>query len=394
MRYSAAYSVFLLLSSLVVLSSTKRIRRDTQQSTNPRQNLINKLLKNYDKEKPSQEPLIVYTSMIIEHLRDFNEYDLTLHMQAMFIMSWRDTRLIWEPRDFGNITKITFDDYQVKRFWLPKVTAKAIMPMLGSIIQPMNTELLISSEGYVYSISQISTPTLCENQMELYPYDTPHCSLYIVNSNMEDLLIFGNRHMFGLRDSFVNGNNVTQTKGYDILNFTLQRYYITTDGMKPQTTEDLTYTPTKNGEKLESVITMGSVIHYQFFFHRNVDLYVPYILLPIYVGTLLVLLAGAIDDLQKSLIVLVFAIFFQFNTLFRVSLSLPPNYLRTPFCMKYGIAIFVETIVLLIYKIAYTSLLQNLANEKEVIANLCTINRYFKYFVLIQAIFCTWLLFF
>ncbi|KAI6215295.1 Acetylcholine receptor-like protein cup-4 [Aphelenchoides besseyi] len=288
-----------------------------------------------------------------------NEYDLTLHMQAMFIMSWRDTRLIWEPRDFGNITKITFDDYQVKRFWLPKVTAKAIMPMLGSIIQPMNTELLISSEGYVYSISQISTPTLCENQMELYPYDTPHCSLYIVNSNMEDLLIFGNRHMFGLRDSFVNGNNVTQTKGYDILNFTLQRYYITTDGMKPQTTEDLTYTPTKNGEKLESVITMGSVIHYQFFFHRNVDLYVPYILLPIYVGTFL-----------------------------------PPNYLRTPFCMKYGIAIFVETIVLLIYKIAYTSLLQNLANEKEVIANLCTINRYFKYFVLIQAIFCTWLLFF
>ncbi|KAI6188432.1 hypothetical protein M3Y98_00354400 [Aphelenchoides besseyi] len=262
-----------------------------------------------------------------------NEYDLTLHMQAMFIMSWRDTRLIWEPRDFGNITKIPFDDHKVQRFWLPKVTAKAI-------------------------------------------------------------LIFGNRHMFGLRNSFVSGNNVTQTKGYDILNFTLQRYYITTDGMKPQTTEDLSYTLTKNGEKLESAITMGSVIHYQFFFHRNVDLYVPYILLPIYVGTLLVLLAGAVDDLKKSLTILVFAIFFQFNTLFRVSLSLPPNYLKTPFCMKYGIAIFVETIVLLIYKIAYTSLLQNFANEKEVITNFCTINRYFKYFVFIQAIFCTWLLFF
>ncbi|KAI6240124.1 Neur-chan-LBD domain-containing protein [Aphelenchoides fujianensis] len=313
--------IYLLSFAVPPLSfhSTRSQRIRAVQAPSARNQLLSKLLKGYDKEKSSTVPVLVYTSMIIEHLREFNEYDMTLHMQSVFIMNWRDERLVWEPKDYGNLTKIPIDDYKVQR-----------MPLQRPIIQPLNTELLILSDGYVYSISQISTPTTCRNNLALYPYDTPHCSLYIVNRNRDDKLVFGNRQMFNLRNSFVIGNNVTLNPGYEIFNFTLQRYYLTSDGLPSaeQPKNQTTWTGRRRTARSRANrwSRLGSLIEYQFFFRRNTSTYLSSVLLPLYLCTLVLLLGACIEDLRRSLIVLVFGCFLLFTTVFRISLGLPPNY--------------------------------------------------------------------
>jgi hypothetical protein len=51
---------------------------------------------------------------------------MTMQMQATFVLNWKDIRLAWEPKDFGNLSKVTLSDYKINRFWLPQIQVKAM----------------------------------------------------------------------------------------------------------------------------------------------------------------------------------------------------------------------------------------------------------------------------
>jgi hypothetical protein len=76
--------------------------------------------------------------------------------------------------------------------------------------------------------------------------------------------------------------------------FFLSSFYITTDGIKPQTNEEPTYiepsTPGQDRSKAAAakppIVTIGSFIRYQWFFNRNTVTYSSNVLWPLYVGTL------------------------------------------------------------------------------------------------------------
>lgn len=57
------------------------------------------------------------------------------------------------------------------------------MPSKKSIIQPANTELLLTMNGALFAAIKVQSPMTCDTQLENYPFDTPNCSLYVLSRN-------------------------------------------------------------------------------------------------------------------------------------------------------------------------------------------------------------------
>lgn len=51
---------------------------------------------------------------------------MTAEFQATFVLNWMDKRLIWEPRDYGNLTELTVVDFRIWRFWLPELIVRSM----------------------------------------------------------------------------------------------------------------------------------------------------------------------------------------------------------------------------------------------------------------------------
>lgn len=118
------------------------------------------------------------------------------------------------------------------------------------------------------------------------------------------------------------------------------------------------------------------------------------------------LFASSLNN-KASLLLMIVTIFYQYMTMTRISLNLPPNYLITPFCsnfcyikpifshflVKYAAIIFMETILLLIYKVCYGYLVEKYEKDKKSLEILAFVSRCFGYFVISQLIVCTFILF-
>lgn len=51
---------------------------------------------------------------------------MSMQIQCTFVVNWQDKRLVWEPNDYGNMTKLSISDYKIQRFWLPQLQVKAM----------------------------------------------------------------------------------------------------------------------------------------------------------------------------------------------------------------------------------------------------------------------------
>uniref|UniRef100_A0A1I7W458 Neur_chan_LBD domain-containing protein n=1 Tax=Loa loa TaxID=7209 RepID=A0A1I7W458_LOALO len=60
----------------------------------------------YDYSLPSESPTIVLPFMFIDHIEQ-------LH--------WVDKRIVWEPRDYGNVGKIVRQKSDLPRMWFPAI---------------------------------------------------------------------------------------------------------------------------------------------------------------------------------------------------------------------------------------------------------------------------------
>ncbi|KAI6171302.1 Neuronal acetylcholine receptor subunit alpha-10-like protein [Aphelenchoides bicaudatus] len=370
--------------------------RDSRRSYNYMDALIANMMRGYNKKRPSHSPLKLYTYMFIEQMKDFNEYDMTMELQATLVVNWLDQRLQWEPLDNGNLTKLLFSDYKISRFWMPQVQVKAIMPSKRTVLQPINTELLITQSGHVFAAAKLNTIVTCDTQLQDYPFDRPNCSLYVLTRNFEGensnfRIVFGNFHSISDQGNFFHGGNVSKIKEVRITNFTYDRFYVTTDGLKVQGTDNPNYIAiTKPGAK--PVRTLGSFVRFQVAFERNNLLYTSSVIFPLYMGTLLMLLAAVTDQQKPMFLFFILAIFFQYVTTTRISFNLPPNYTVTPFCMKYAALIFIETIILFIYKMIIAYLAQSYKDDPKMLMNLAFVQHYFRYFLGIQFIVYTTIL--
>ncbi|XP_041376553.1 neuronal acetylcholine receptor subunit alpha-2-like [Gigantopelta aegis] len=96
-----------------------------------------------------------------------------LSVQLFFQETWIDSRLSWDPDEFGGIADIQLP---VDRVWLPKIL---ITNSAGDTTMDTSIPVHILSSGFVsrgvYGVSS----TTCSLQMSRYPFDTQRCKMSI-----------------------------------------------------------------------------------------------------------------------------------------------------------------------------------------------------------------------
>ncbi|CAD5217005.1 unnamed protein product [Bursaphelenchus okinawaensis] len=377
-------SMFNLLQ-VALLPSAKEVNDDYATVKKAREGIMHSFLTLDVSTQPKDTTLELDTFIITDHLRKFDEADQSLVMEATLLTSWTDTRLNWEPQDFGNINELAVTGYDINTFWTPPIELKSILPSRKSIMSPYNTELMVQHDGTVLAATKISVKMACDSDLADYPYDTPECSLYLTfRFQHGQNYTFGDNHIFMDRESIMSGNSMTKHAAYEIKNMTATRYYVTGLGVSTE------YVKYRRGEVKKAT---GSFVQYKFQIVRNYGAYVYTVLLPLYCATVFALVGASLMNFYNSMLLLLLSLLYLILTMIKISATLPPNYEITPYCMTYAVFIFVEILFFLGYKVTLALYLKKEVLKAEEASNLQLLDRVFRYYLICHLFLSFFLLF-
>lgn len=165
--WSGSLLVFCLLKLGLVLAGT---RVDEE-------NLHAFLFSGYNKEiRPGMNRSIPLPLNIISYLYSINDFDLNkgkLSLTAMFLLTWVDERLSWNPAAFNNTNNISISQ---KKIWIPNLVN--INPY--DDVTELRTDasaVRVFSSGYCVWLALQTFKVICKTDVTKYPFDTQTCAM-------------------------------------------------------------------------------------------------------------------------------------------------------------------------------------------------------------------------
>lgn len=165
--WSGSLLVFCLLKLGLVLAGT---RVDEE-------NLHAFLFSGYNKEiRPGMNRSIPLPLNIMSYLYSINDFDLNkgkLSLTAMFLLTWVDERLSWNPAAFNNTNNIFISQ---KKIWIPNLVN--INPY--DDVTELRTDasaVRVFSSGYCVWFALQTLKVICKADVTKYPFDTQTCAM-------------------------------------------------------------------------------------------------------------------------------------------------------------------------------------------------------------------------
>ncbi|XP_060588119.1 acetylcholine receptor subunit alpha-like [Ruditapes philippinarum] len=103
-------------------------------------------------------------------------------LTIMYIqISWIDEFLMWNPFDYGGITKLPVP---YEKLWIPPLSQSngAMKEKSGQIINPGFAPVFVLPNGYVLLVTTGYYVTNCEINTSLYPFDSHKCTFYFFSA--------------------------------------------------------------------------------------------------------------------------------------------------------------------------------------------------------------------
>ncbi|ODM96857.1 Acetylcholine receptor subunit alpha-type acr-16 [Orchesella cincta] len=145
-------------------TDTSRLRKD--------------LLTGYDKySRPVQnhrDTTRVKVNFILKGF-DLDERKSIFNMHAWTVLVWEDGHLKWDPKSYGNITRVHFAAHEL---WQPDLTVynnadKSEIDHFG------NTRLIVYNSSHVVWVPPTKFQVPCQTNLRKWPYDTQTCGINI-----------------------------------------------------------------------------------------------------------------------------------------------------------------------------------------------------------------------
>ncbi|XP_055597572.1 neuronal acetylcholine receptor subunit alpha-4-like [Uranotaenia lowii] len=136
------------------------------------------LCKGYDmKVRPVKDSKFAVNVSIVAVLNnfEFSDWKNTLDANMALVTSWKDEYLLWDPKDFENISSIILS---TSEFWTPSIelfTSYAKPDAAGSCTSP---SCEVKSDGSVVCVPLCDFTALCRSDYTRWPLDTQKCELY------------------------------------------------------------------------------------------------------------------------------------------------------------------------------------------------------------------------
>ncbi|GMR41039.1 hypothetical protein PMAYCL1PPCAC_11234, partial [Pristionchus mayeri] len=179
--------------------------------------LYNHLVANYEREvRPSLAhdlPIEVEFVFSLTQIIDVDERNQIMTSNAWVRQTWIDYKLVWDPRDYGNVTKLHIP---YEKIWRPDIILynNADSQYTKSV---MSTDVVVSYLGNVTWASAAIFKSSCPLDVRYYPFDTQSCELkfasWAYDGTKIDLVIKGERDQTPKAD----GNYMMSTE-WELLN--------------------------------------------------------------------------------------------------------------------------------------------------------------------------------
>ncbi|GMS87739.1 hypothetical protein PENTCL1PPCAC_9914, partial [Pristionchus entomophagus] len=184
--------------------------------------LYNHLVGSYEREvRPSlshEEPIEVDFVFSLTQIIDVDERNQILTSNAWVRQQWIDYKLVWDPRDFGNVTKIHIP---YEKIWRPDIILynNADSQYTKSV---MSTDVVVSFLGNVTWASAAIFKSSCPLDVRYYPFDTQSCVLkfasWAYDGTKIDLMISSDKDQTPKED----GNYMMSTE-WELLNIRAEK---------------------------------------------------------------------------------------------------------------------------------------------------------------------------
>ncbi|XP_061393575.1 acetylcholine receptor subunit alpha-L1-like [Musca vetustissima] len=183
------------------------------------------LLANYHpSSRPVQalnETVILFVNIEMQHF-DYLEKTGVFHMVGLLHVRWRDPKLAWNPRDYGNITYITIAQ---RHIWIPDLEFYNNAPN-KFIRMHRNGFVTVKQNGVVFWSDAVDVNIFCTKDMQKWPHDRHECHLVlgswtfdgfevdIMHVNANESMSFSNVNMHNMEYKVVSYNASHVSKYY------------------------------------------------------------------------------------------------------------------------------------------------------------------------------------
>ncbi|KAL3981926.1 Neurotransmitter-gated ion-channel ligand binding domain family protein [Acanthocheilonema viteae] len=301
--------------------------------------LLKKIFKkeNYDYTLPSESPTVVLPFMFIDHIEQLDQKQQLMDMHCSMLFHWTDKRIVWEPRDYGNVGKIVRQKSDLPRMW--KLRSDQAM-------QYFNTEVTLISNGAVYAQVILTIRSTCSLDFSAYPNDIQSCLLTMFTPLPLSRLKFSRwtsltqkSDAFG---SLMNELRTIRSGEFEVTNLSATLLFILPFGK---------ITANESADKPEM---MRSIIRFEIKFRRIVYYYSVTIALPLFCLATITFMVGTVVSTSSSILWLLLCFAAQILNYTQMLKRLPLDQQNTPFCAKMATIMLAETLALITYRGAVT----------------------------------------
>ncbi|XP_062571050.1 neuronal acetylcholine receptor subunit alpha-6-like [Saccostrea cucullata] len=143
--------------------------------------LFKDLFTNYNKElragNDRNYPLNVSMSFYLFALKEFDEATSKFTVNGVFVTSWRDERLAWDPSNYNNITRTLMSQDKI---WLPNLVITNPFEDIYGLGSDLVKVYLYYDGSCIWTTMQ-SFEVICDADVTNYPFDRQYCSLQFVS---------------------------------------------------------------------------------------------------------------------------------------------------------------------------------------------------------------------
>lgn len=150
---------------------------DPVSSVDSLERLRKHLLQNYDKHARPEQTVDTNTTVFLKvgpvYLVDYDEDKSLLTLDALIFMKWNDSRLKWDPKNFGGHKHTTFDTGTV---WQPEIL---VYNSHSSNVNPKAiSRTIVTSSSTIIWVPPATITAYCHlEDVHLYPHDIQECGI-------------------------------------------------------------------------------------------------------------------------------------------------------------------------------------------------------------------------
>ena len=173
-----SFEMFLFTASFFLIFSIKVIFSESN-TTDENYNIYNDLLlSGYNPKMRPSNFVYIKVSFSLKQIVSIDEKNQIMTSNSYVAIEWIDPRLIWNPLDYGNITKCLAP---ASSLWIVDLFVINSASAAGGYINiPSQVLALLRNDGLVYVILSLTNlQTRCKIDVKHYPFDTQKCSVIV-----------------------------------------------------------------------------------------------------------------------------------------------------------------------------------------------------------------------